>query len=609
MRNFLKLFTLSAIFMAFISHSFAASNVAFTIKYTTVGTISGYDHLTKMRVYCDGNELGENTPKKQTLENSITVNVPTGKHTIKAVLYAKPDNYWEERTTKNNYSFDCIYEKEWNLTSDKTINITFNFSTYKIEEKNNNNDGNTSSSKTEKTTSTSSTNTSSATALKKLNDYLKTFDNGYYGYMEIKDGYLYDRFKSGKYTKTLLSDLTEATVEIPNQKVKITCKNGKNCAFSTYTDSYHAQLSFSQSTDFNTAELITLLNNVLKSNPSNSSTDLDKYISNIDVTKSSTTKANTTSGYQNELENLNTYLKVFDNGYYGYFEVKDGYIYMRFKAGKYNKFKMEDMEGAVIQEQYNRVILKCKSGTCITTDWKENGKEEYSQFTNGSTYNYQKLADLLNNFKDAYLNYKTTPKNSNTTSNSKSTADLNREKMKREREEGTKTSTETKSSNSPKAGDDDFWDWFMDGDWDDDTTYNSKTTNNSTSNKQSNTDDSYKSSPAKYNIALKNLNDYLKTFNADTYKGVEVKDGKVYFKFAVYGKIYNSYIGINSLKQNTTVLKVTGQEEVKILCKSSAKCFYSEYTKDVVDHFRFFTNTKKDLNKMEQLVNDFIKAL
>lgn len=603
MRNFLKLFTLSAVLMAFISNMFAASNVSFTIKYTTVGTVSGYDHLTKMRVYCDGNELGENTPKKQTLENSITVNVPTGKHTIKAVLYAKPDNYWEERTTKNNYSFDCIYEKEWNLTSDKTIQITFNFNTYKIEEKNNTNDGNASSPKIEKTTTSSSTNVSSSTALKKLNDYLKTFDNGYYGYMEIKDGYLYNRFKSGKYTKTLLSDLTEATVEIPNQKVKINCKNGKDCAFSTYTDSYHAQLSFSQSTNFNTAELITLLNDVLKSNSSNSSTDWDKYKSNIDVTKSSNTKTNTTNGYQSALEKLNTFLKTFDNGYYGYLEVKDGFIYMRFKAGKYNKFKMEDMEGAIIQEQYNRVILKCKSGTCISTDWKENGKEEYSQFTNGSTYNYQELADLLNNFKDAYLNSKTAPKNTNTSSNTKSAAELKREEMKRENKEGTKTSTETKSSNTTFEEDDEFWDWFMDGDWDD-TSSKSTTTNNSLT-----TDDSYKSSPSKYSTALKNLNDYLKIFNPETYKGVEVKDGKVYFKFNVLGKIYNSYIGINSLKQNTTVIKGTGQEEVKILCKISAKCFYSEYTNNVVDHFRFYTNSKKDLIKMENLVNDFIKAL
>ncbi|HRH57632.1 MAG TPA: hypothetical protein PLS10_08275, partial [Chitinophagales bacterium] len=216
--------------------------------------------------------------------------------------------------------------------------------------------------------------------LKKVNDYLKTFDNGYYGYLEIKDGYLYDRFPSGKYTKSLMNDLSNAEVETYNQKVRIKCKNDGDCVFSTYTDSYHKQLSFSQSASFNTSELVRLLNDFLDAynnkstiTNTNNSSDLDKYKSNIDILNSgssSTTK--TLSSYQSALDKLNAYLKKFDNGYYGYFEVKDGYIYDRFKAGKYNKFKMEDMEGAVIQEQYNRVIFKCKGDNkCISTDWKE----------------------------------------------------------------------------------------------------------------------------------------------------------------------------------------------------------------------------------------------
>jgi hypothetical protein len=51
--------------------------------------------------------------------------------------------------------------------------------------------------------------------------------------------------------------------------------------------------------------------------------------------------------------------------------VKDGYIYDRFKAGKYNKFKMEDIEGAEIQEQYSRVILNVKE---ITNAFLPTGK-------------------------------------------------------------------------------------------------------------------------------------------------------------------------------------------------------------------------------------------
>lgn len=107
--------------------------------------------------------------------------------------------------------------------------------------------------------------------------------------------------------------------------------------------------------------------------------------------------------FQTAMTALNNYLKTFDNGYYGYFELKDGYIYQRFKAGKYNKFRMEDMEGALVQTQYSRVIFKCKSGSCIATDWKVNGTEPYTQFTSSSTFNYQELADLLNNVRDTYF--------------------------------------------------------------------------------------------------------------------------------------------------------------------------------------------------------------
>ncbi|MBK9791713.1 MAG: hypothetical protein IPP60_01065 [Sphingobacteriales bacterium] len=122
------------------------------------------------------------------------------------------------------------------------------------------------------------------------------------------------------------------------------------------------------------------------------------------------------------------------------------------------------------------------------------------------------------------------------------------------------------------------------------------------------------SSNKNYTEPLKKLNEYLKTFNAETYKNVEVKDGKVYFGFFVYGANYNSSIDINELKNNTiiTIGKSVGSsvvDEVKISCKGSSKCFYSTYSNGNADHFRFFSQTVKDFTKMEQLLKDFIKAL
>ena len=107
--------------------------------------------------------------------------------------------------------------------------------------------------------------------------------------------------------------------------------------------------------------------------------------------------------------------------------------------------------------------------------------------------------------------------------------------------------------------------------------------------------------------ALKAINDYLKISNPEVYKNVEIKEGKVVFNFIVYTKIYVSSIDINELKLNTITVRTTDQ--VKIGCKNEKKCFYSTYANGNVDHFRFYSNTIKDLSKMEQLVNDLIKSL
>jgi hypothetical protein len=526
------------------------------------------------------------------------------------------------------------------------------------------------------------------TQLKAVNDYLKTFDNGYYGYLEIKDGFLYDRFKDGNnYCKAKLSDLGKAYEKETSRKVELPCKGTDNCLFSTFTNQYYNSFSFSQSTDFNSNEFITLLNNLVaaynKTNNDDDWIDEDfelsekqkKAFSNLTdkKTDNNTTQKNTTSGnYQPALKKLNDYLATFDNGYYGYFEVKDGYIYDRFKAGKYNKFKMEDIEGAVIQEQYKRVIFKCKGDNkCISTDWKENGKEEYSQFTTGNVFNYQELADLLNNFKDAYSGKKQT-----STNNSDISVNKSREQQAKDRKQSEKV--------KPTINNDDD----LDEDWDALEKAAAKLNNSTKEVKEStgtlrailydkeiiltdidnsdpnfdkakkyigkkgktktyiipnddnltfygdiyfdgilfkfkkirikevtaNENTSSTSSNNNYSEPLKKLNEYLKTFNAETYRDAEVKDGKVYFAFFVYGAKYNSSIDISELKNNTiiTIGKSVGSsivDEVKISCKGGSKCFYSTYSNSKTDHFRFFSHTVKDFTKMEQLLKEFIKAL
>ncbi|MCC6515267.1 MAG: hypothetical protein IT275_02830 [Chitinophagales bacterium] len=603
--------------------------------------------------------------------------------------------------------------------------------------------------------------------LKKLNDFLKTFDDGYYGYMEIKGGYLYDRFKSGEHCKALLSSLDRAVVAETNRKVELKCKSGNNCVFSTYTNSNHAQMSFSQNTDFNTETLIELLDNLInaynnkpvyatktaaekireqkeKERNKQDNNDDDWEDEDFDELAATVAPKNNNSGkttskdYKKQLDKLNEYLKTFDNGYYGYFEVKDGYIYDRFKAGKYNKFKMEDMEGAVIQEEYKRVILKCKgTNKCIETDWKPNGKEEYSQFLTNGSFNYKELAGLLNDFKAAYLgtnnqntssnidfdnlksnidimkpssnssstttktgNYQTalkalndylktfdgdryqgievkdgyvysryknnefskakiddldkvvlgaqysvvklmckneskciystitkgyhdyfnfqtasgksiykmeellkdflaalqnktntasTTKTTNTTSTTKTSAEIKREQKEKERQNNTSSSS---------VFEDDVFGYLFDTPI--------TTSNTSTTSTTSKTPDA-----SKYSSKLKALNDYLKIFNPATYKNVNVSNGKVNFDFKIFSKTYTSYIPIDDLvnKTNVVIAKSLTSNEVKIMCKNESDCFYSTYSNDNTDHFRFYSNNIADMTKMKQLVDDFIKSL
>lgn len=455
-------------------------------------------------------------------------------------------------------------------------------------------------------------------ALKKLNDYLKTFDNGYYGYLEIKDGYLYDRFKNGNdYCRGKMAEMDYAFEKEKNRKVDLVCKGTNLCVYSTFTNGNYNSFTFSQSTDFNTSELITLLNNFVKAYHKNSTSkntedeeygrlqdDLDKYKSNIDIMNSgsnqktnsssntSTTKTVSSQDYkdkaQKALQELNDYMVTLDNGRYKGMEVTNGYIIQNYEGGQSSKAKIEDIDRVEINTEYNYAKLACKGDSKCVYSSITGGYHDYFNFNVGSK-SLSKMETLLKNFLTA-LKKCTENTISSTATNStgvKTEAQKLREQKERERQ------SKTNNSNDE---DDFFW---MDGASDATAKVAPKT--NATSS-------------IKYETPLKNLNDYLKTFNPETYKDVEVKNGKVYFKFYVYGTVYNSYIDISALVNNTIVLKgksvgAFGSEEIKIACKGESKCFYSEYSKGTADHFRFFSRSVADLSKMKQLVDDFIKSL
>ena len=106
--------------------SAASSNAGtLTVNFKAINTIEGYDHISRMGVYCDGKLIQYSTEKKQSIPNSVTISVPRGNHTIKCVLEAKYNDKWELRTIANDYSFDWIVEKDMKIKKKQKMDITF----------------------------------------------------------------------------------------------------------------------------------------------------------------------------------------------------------------------------------------------------------------------------------------------------------------------------------------------------------------------------------------------------------------------------------------------------------------------------------------------------
>ncbi|UEG49292.1 hypothetical protein LK994_11680 [Ferruginibacter lapsinanis] len=103
----------------------AQQDVSLTFRFVTKNTKEGYDHVSKLIVYSDDEQIGESTEKLQSKPNSVTVKTPKGKHKIKAILYALYNGTWEPRTIANEYSFDFEYSKTGNWEVNNTISLTF----------------------------------------------------------------------------------------------------------------------------------------------------------------------------------------------------------------------------------------------------------------------------------------------------------------------------------------------------------------------------------------------------------------------------------------------------------------------------------------------------
>lgn len=97
----------------------------------------------------------------------------------------------------------------------------------------------------------------------KLNAYLKTFDDGYYGYFEVSDSRLFIRLRSGNSYSAEINNLDNAYVVEENKKIEIKCLEGKNCMTIAQNSSLTDRMVLYQSAAFNTAEFCQLINDFI----------------------------------------------------------------------------------------------------------------------------------------------------------------------------------------------------------------------------------------------------------------------------------------------------------------------------------------------------------
>jgi hypothetical protein len=103
------------------------------INYSFENIEEGYDHLSKLMVYIDGELIAESKPVLESKPSSLTCKVLPGKHKIRIVSMAQYEGNWEEHTIENEYSIDCLLEKTIVIQNDMKITLVFDLNSGTIE--------------------------------------------------------------------------------------------------------------------------------------------------------------------------------------------------------------------------------------------------------------------------------------------------------------------------------------------------------------------------------------------------------------------------------------------------------------------------------------------
>lgn len=222
------------------------------------------------------------------------------------------------------------------------------------------------------------------TSLNSLNEFLKTFDKGFYLKLEVIDGYIFTRFENGYFNQFKMQDMQDAVIDEANHKVLFKCKGDIYCQTTTWkkNSNYYSHFIDENATHEQLVKLRDLLNAFKKAyldaeKKSSSSNNIEKYTESSEFLNGIETDDNsTTSSKSRRDEEANKRLENSD------------------KAGSKNKKQENDLDWE--DEDFDELA------TIFA------GNNETSK-TSGTTTNYadalKKLNDYLPVFnKDVYKN-------------------------------------------------------------------------------------------------------------------------------------------------------------------------------------------------------------
>jgi hypothetical protein len=114
-----KLLLLTFTLVFFAMSAMAGKATTLTVEYLFYNINEGYDHVSKGKLYIDGNLVHETDEHLESELQKFTIKTTPGNHDILLEMWSLYEGEWELHTVDNNYSIDCIVDDTFKLKPGK----------------------------------------------------------------------------------------------------------------------------------------------------------------------------------------------------------------------------------------------------------------------------------------------------------------------------------------------------------------------------------------------------------------------------------------------------------------------------------------------------------